>query len=113
MPSEANTQSHFSSKNVYGFLVIDRAASLERITREDAELLTEFLAERRSCVGISVGWANKLSFTLLGWRRFIDEFSENTITDLYAGVPALKSGLNLRGRPFKQNTISDYVAILK
>ena len=60
-----------------------------------------------------MGRANKLVFTLLGWRRFVGEFSENTIADLYAGVPALKSGLNHRGRPFKQNTISDYVAILK
>jgi hypothetical protein len=34
-------------------------------------------------------------------------------TDLYAGVPALKSAARLRGRPSKQNTISDYVAIMK
>lgn len=112
-PTTSINEVFHSIKHEYQLRAIDTALLNETITLRDAQLIREFIAERRSCVGISVGRANKLVFTLLGWRRFIGEFSENTIADLYAGVPALKSGMNLRGRPFKQNTISDYVAILK
>ncbi len=85
----------------------------ELITLQDAQLIREFVAERRSCANISIGRANKIVFTLLGWRRIIGEFSHNTITDLYAGAMAIKAAKTVRGQPFKQNTISDYVAILK
>ncbi len=112
-PTTSINEVFHSIKHEYQIRAIDAALLNETISLRDAQLIREFIAERRSCVGISVGRANKLVFTLLGWRRFIGEFSENTIADLYAGVPALRSGLNLRGRPFKQNTISDYVAILK
>ena len=57
--------------------------------------------------------ANKLSFTLVGWRRFIGPFRELTITDVYTGIEALKSGRSRTGRPFKQNTLADHVVILK
>jgi len=112
-PTTSINEVFHSIRYEYQIRAIDTALLRETITLRDAQLIREFIAERQSCVGISVGRSNKLVFTLLGWRRFIGEFSENTIADLYAGIPALKNAASCRGKPFKQNTISDYVAILK
>ena len=48
------------------------------ITTVDAAQIHEFIAELRSCKNISNGRANKLTFTLLAWRRFIGPFANNT-----------------------------------
>jgi len=83
------------------------------LNQDDAALLNAFLAERRAVAGISTSRANKISFTLVGWRRFIGPFRDLTITDLYTGIEALKAGRSRRGKPFKQNTLADHVIILK
>lgn len=49
----------------------------------------------------------------MSWRRFIGPFRDLTITDVYTGIEALKSGRSRTGRPFKQNTLADHVIILK
>jgi site-specific recombinase XerD len=83
------------------------------ITPIDAAQIREFIAELRSCKNISAGRANKLTFTLIAWRRFIGPYASNTIGDLYAAIPELRTAKSHRQRPFKQNTISDFIAILK
>ncbi|OPX67175.1 MAG: putative tyrosine recombinase XerC-like protein [Methanoregulaceae archaeon PtaB.Bin056] len=113
MPSKTNTKNYFPNKNVHDFHLIDRAVSLDQITRQDADLLNEFLAERRAAAGISNRRTDKLAFTLLGWRRFLPPFHELTIGRVYSGIESLKQAESPRGRPYKQNTIVDHVAILK
>ena len=49
------------------------------ITTDDAAHIREFVSELRSCKNISVGRANKLTFSLIALRRFIGPFSSNTI----------------------------------
>ena len=83
------------------------------LTSEDAALIREFLAEKRASVGICTGRVNMLSFTLVGWRRFIGPYRHLTITDVYSGIEELKSGKSRKGKPFKQNTLADHVVILK
>ncbi len=92
---------------------IDAGLASGLLTNKDAALIREFLNERRSCANISIGRVNKVTFTLVGWRRFIGSFPTLTILDIYAGIEALKKGTSHRGKPFKQNTLLDHVAILK
>ena len=40
-------------------------------TQQDAARIREFVHERRSCANISTGRVNKITDTLVGWRRFI------------------------------------------
>lgn len=82
-------------------------------TQADAARIRKFNSELRSCRNISVGRANKLTFTLVAWRRFIGPFSGNTIGDQYAAIPELRTAKSSRERPFKRNTIAGFVAILK
>lgn len=92
---------------------ITRALSNETLTTRDAGLIREFIAEFRSTRNISTARANKLAFTLISWRRLFGPFIENTIADLYTGIERLKTAPSQRGTPFKPNTISDHVTILK
>ncbi len=114
MPPSTLSQDHFSSvKKGYANTIIDRYVSTERITPEDAGLISEFLAERRAAGGISKGRVDKLTFTLVTWRRFIPPYSTLTIGTVYMGIDAIKNAKTPQGRPYKQNTLFDHVSILK
>ena len=114
MPPSTLSQDHFSSiKKGYQNTIIDRYLSSERITPDDAGLITEFLAERRAAGGISIGRVDKLTFTLVAWRRFLPPFSTLTIGTVYTGIEAIKHAESHQGRPYKQNTLFDHVSILK
>lgn len=64
--------------------------------------------------GISPQRRYKIVYTLVGWRRFIGPFAENTLPDLHEGIQAVKAATKDDGSPlFKQNTIADYVRFIK
>lgn len=115
MPSTSVIQrDHFGCvKAEYCDTAIKQALASGQIDRRDEALLREFIAERRGSAGISTGRANKIAYTLIGWRRFLPPFGGLTITDIYTGIEAMRTGKNQRGKPFKQNTQHDYVRILK
>lgn len=93
---------------------IQRALEEGRLTPRDAELIEEFVNGLRAKRGIKQGRVNKLTFTLVGWRRFIDKpFDVCTEKDLIRAIPLLREGTSTRHKPFKQNTISDFIKILK
>lgn len=92
---------------------INRGLANGRLTACDADLIREFIAESQSCNNISAGRTNKIVFTLVGWRRFIGPYLENSMADIYQGISALKTAISARGKPFKQNTIADHIIILK
>ena len=84
---------------------ISRYQNDGRITLDDAGLITEFLAERRAAGGISQKRVDKLTFTILAWRRFLPPFSSLTIGTVYAGIEAIKHASSHRGSAYKQNTL--------
>ena len=93
---------------------IDRAIRLKRFTPKDAELVRAFTSELQATDGISVSRANKITYTLVGWRRFIlKPFNTCDISDIHKAIPALKAGKTLHGRAYKPNTISDFLKVLK
>ena len=115
MPSTSVTlREHFGCiKSEYGDAAIIQAVATGHFNRRDEGLIREFIAERRGSAGISIGRANKITFTLISWRRFLPHFADLTMPDIYTGIEAMRAGKNLKGRPFKQNTQHDYIRILK
>jgi integrase len=114
MSTTATQSDLFSTiKPEYSNHTISAGLSSGLLTKEDAALISEFIAEKRASIGICTGRANMLTFNLVGWRRFIGPYNELTIAQVYAGIDALKAGKSQRGRPFKQNTLADHVVILK
>ena len=83
------------------------------ITEEDARLIRAFTAEMQSARDISLKRAHKLTYTLVGLRRFIGPFRENDITALYVGIAALKNGKSLKDKPYSANSIRDHLLTLK
>ncbi len=85
----------------------------EVINEEDANLIRIYLAELESTHNIGNLRGIKITATLISWRRFAKPYREIKIEDIYAGIAGLKRGTSKRGAPYKQNTIYDFVRILK
>jgi hypothetical protein len=59
------------------------------LDEDDAPLIREYLDELKAELGVGVGRSNRVAFHLIGWRRFIGRFRENTLADLNRGVEQL------------------------
>ena len=93
---------------------LSSAVEENRATHEDAALIQEFTGEIAATSQISQARKYKITYTLVGWRRFIGPFTENRIGDLYAGVEAIRSSCKADGTPeYTQNSLSDYLRFLK
>lgn len=93
---------------------IQRSIRQKRFTVKDGELVRAFTSELQATDGISVSRANKITYTLVGWRRFLTKpFNTCIIADIHTAIPALKAGKTNHGKSYKSNTISDFLKILK
>lgn len=93
---------------------IQKALDEGRFNEKDAELVRTFTNELQATAGISISRVNKITFTLVGWRRILPKpFNQCTINDIHKGIMDLKKSRSLTGKPFKANTISDFLKVLK
>ncbi len=84
------------------------------ITPQDQHLIIEYIGERTVTKDLSISRVNKIVTHLVGWRRFLPvQFSDASIAEIYTAVTSLKNGTSLKGKPFSQNTVHDYIRILK
>jgi len=93
--------------------LIQKALESGQITKQDADLIREYVADSQTSRNIGGKRAQRIIFVLVGLRRFIGPFTENSIADLYSGVSKIKSGTSLRGNQFAPETIADYIGMLK
>jgi|WetSurMetagenome_2_1015567.scaffolds.fasta_scaffold154694_1 integrase/recombinase XerD len=108
------SDAHFHSmRSEHASSSIQKGLDKGILTEKDVSLIRDFIATQESCNNISLARTNKLVFTLVGWRRFIGPFDQLTIQEVYSGVSTLKTAKSERGTPFKQNTLRDFVSILK
>lgn len=113
--STTTCQNEFSCiKAEYARRSIEAAFTAGRLTKRDIDLIREFIAERKAAANIGLSRANKFTYVLVGWRRFIDlPFEELSIVDVYTAIDTMKNSLTQKGRPFRQNTKHDWVRILR
>jgi len=84
------------------------------ITADDEELIREYVAEAQVERGLSIIRAQANSWLLCHWRRFVPhEWRGVTLGHVHQGIAALREGKTLKGKPYKQNTIRDFVKELK
>jgi site-specific recombinase XerD len=105
--------SAYNIKSEYGYHSIEVALASGSITLQDRDLITEFIEERKAVAHISPGRANKIIFNLVTWRRFIGPYTDLVMAEVYRGISALSNGKSKNNKPFKQNTVSDFITILK
>ena len=101
-----------NAKSVYADHSIDDAMEAGQLTADDARLIRDFVAEMKATRGIGVSRANKLTYILVSWRRFIGPFRMNTVADLYRGIEALREARH-DNIPYKANTQRDHLLLLK
>jgi hypothetical protein len=58
----------------YADAAINRGITTGQINNRDLQLIREYLAEKRATAGISITRCNKITCTLISWRRFIPPF---------------------------------------
>ncbi|MCC7555969.1 MAG: tyrosine-type recombinase/integrase [Methanoculleus marisnigri] len=105
----------YNGQTRYGYQVsLESGIESGIITDRDRKLILEYVEERKVTKDLSLARINKIVSHLVGWRKFLTvPFSEATITDIYAAITALKGGVSIKGKPFSQNTIHDYIRVLK
>jgi len=89
MSTSTQSEIFATIKPEYSNHAIASGVASKLLTADDAALIREFIVEKRASVGICTGRVNMLSFTLVGWRRFIGQYRELTIGDVFAGIDAL------------------------
>jgi len=61
------------------------------ITQNDIALIREFVTEKKVSGGIGLSRVNKITYTLVHWRRFLPEYDRMTIADVYSSIEELKT----------------------
>jgi site-specific recombinase XerD len=99
-------------KSDWGSNSITTAIKQDRLTKDDADLILSYAAERQANRQISDGRRNKLIYHLVDWRRYIGAFRNNTLADLHRGIIDLQKA-RFNGRPYKRNTLHDKIEFLR
>lgn len=114
MPARMERENMFHPNTRKEYLEASFRRALEdgTITKGDEEIIRSYLAEKEQAV--SPGRFLKTGYILIQWRRFLPfEYSALTYPHILKGLARLKTGKSARGEPFKQNTLHDYIRILK
>jgi len=94
--------------------MIEKAAVEGRITRDDADLISLFIAEISAAGrGICPARRYKTTVHLCSLRRWLPPFREATYADLLRSVEAIKMAKKPDGGTYTQNTVADIVRILR
>jgi hypothetical protein len=59
------------------------------LSTRDASIIRMYIAESKPSSGIGTIRAMKLAYSLTSWRRFIGEFGNLDITEVYEGIAKL------------------------
>ncbi|MBN1194550.1 MAG: tyrosine-type recombinase/integrase [Methanomicrobiaceae archaeon] len=111
-PTQSDREFHLI-KSEYASRSIANGIANKLLTQDDVNLIHEFIAELQASQGIGQVRVNKITSHLVNWRRFIGPYRSNTIGEIYRAIATIKAGTNIKGRPFKQNTLHDYILFLK
>lgn len=104
---------HATAEQYYSYAEnnLKRALSTEKINSEDASILQEYMGE--VSLNLCPQRVFKYYHILINWRNFIKPYSENTASDLFAGIEKLKLAKKPDGKNYSKNTISEYILFLK
>jgi site-specific recombinase XerD len=84
------------------------------VSKDDATLIRAYVKERTAQRSLSPGRQNKITLILLSWRRFIPEYRNLTMDQVYGGLNQLSTG-NAKDEQLElsKNYIYDHITILK
>ncbi len=111
-PTQTDREFHPVDKT-YASTAIQKALATGILTRDDVDLINEFVMELQASQGITTIRVNKITSHMINWRRHLGPYRTATTGDIFLAIASIKDARSQRGRPFKQNTLHDYVMFLK
>lgn len=111
----AEPSSFYPNLTKYGFEAsLTKARKTDLITISEEKIIREYLNEKAARDHITESRKNKITTTLVNFRRFLkEEYQQATAADVFAGINELTNGNTVHDKPFKQNTLWSYIRILK
>jgi integrase len=106
-------------------VILDKYLEKGTITKDDHKLINSFLSETSSRKQTGQHRIISIASKLCNWRKFVQvEYGKANIQDLYDGIDRIKNGTYTKiittkagvkeiERPFKQNSLHDYVLTLR
>jgi hypothetical protein len=86
-------ESRFHNKNTsQGIKALERYPEKGIITKDDAQLIDEYLVKRKADKDLSQGRVITILWILLSWPKLVPPLRQSTMTDIYKGLNALKNG---------------------
>lgn len=70
-PTTVTAETFGCIKSEYADAAINRGLMTGQINNRELQLIREYLAEKRATAGIGITHCNKITCTLVSWRRFI------------------------------------------
>lgn len=92
---------------------IQTAIDDDRLTKRDASLISEFVAEEAVIKNLSPQRRYKLAYTLCTSSRYFPSIGDLSLTEIYDGFGSLRQATMPNGKPYKPNTIADLTKISK
>ncbi|WP_292426986.1 site-specific integrase [Methanoregula sp.] len=92
---------------------LDHALQEGTVTPGDADLIRRFCDDLQAKRDIGTGRRNKITSSLVTWRRFIEPFDTVNIPGIHGGIRALKTAKTWKGKPYAPNTVADMVGVLR
>lgn len=115
-PAKLTRQFH-SIKPKFAKNCLKENISIGNLSEEDGKFIEDFVSYIKGTRHISVGRANKFTYTLAVWKRYLPPFREATIGDLYKAITEfINEPSRTPGQPhrhYKKNTQRDYIGLLK
>jgi len=105
-PTQTDREFHRIDRT-YASTAVRKALTKGILTRDDADLINEFVTELQASRGITLIRVNKIVSHLINWRLYLGPYRTATTGDLFSAIATIKEAKNQRGRPFKQNTLHD------
>jgi len=94
--------------------MLDKALKKKMITREDRQIIAEYIKNKISKGDIAAARANRIAVYLTQWRRYIKTpYAKMTYEDLLDGAAELRHGTSMYGRPYSPDTIRGLIKAIK
>ncbi len=104
-------------KPEYAGNALSRALQSGLISKDDNDLINQFILEAKGEHNFRVGHANKITYDLIRWRYYLGEYRKNTYTDVLTAIDTIQKKpvrtAPHEGEAYKKNTLKDLIAILK
>lgn len=92
---------------------LEAALASGQITQTEYTHIRNYVAQKQVLTGVSILRVTKLVSVLMNWRKFIGPFDENDFSEVTQGLSQLYTTTSSRGTKFSNDTIADYIRVLK